>query len=85
MGFLHSLEHYFLNSFYKSEISAYLIEKTVLTFLHLKPIYRFEYCSWTHNDRICEFIHQGRAFKTKDKSCIGSRTKLNFVGKALKI
>ena len=53
--------------------------------LHLKPIYRFEYCTWTHNDKICEFIHQGRDFITKDESCKGSRTKLNFVGKAFKI
>ena len=52
--------------------------------LHLKPIYRFEYCSWTHNDKICEFIHQERDFITKDESCKGSRTKLNFVGKTFK-
>ena len=66
--------------------SVYLRKKKAfLRFLHLKPTYRFEYCSWTHNDRICEFIHQERAFITKDKSCKGSRTKLNFVGKALEI
>ena len=46
--------------------------------------YRFEYCSWTHNDKICEFIHQERDFITKDESCKGSRTKLNFVGKTFK-
>ena len=46
----------------------------------LSQLFRFEYCYWRHNDRLCEFEWKRNAWAIRQQSCHGFNSRVKYIG-----